>query len=91
MERVTRIELVTKAWEAAVIPFHHTRRAVLDTRDMKRRQAGPFNQRARLRRRPPSSPLPAVLNNSSGNGVFERRIVKGSVAWGIALALTKCS
>jgi hypothetical protein len=26
MERVTRIELVTKAWEAAVIPFHHTRR-----------------------------------------------------------------
>ncbi|MDG1406715.1 MAG: hypothetical protein P8Q50_02515, partial [Octadecabacter sp.] len=42
------------------------------TSDMKRRQAGPFNQRARLRRRPPSSPLPAVLNNSSGNGVFER-------------------
>ena len=26
LERVTRIELVTKAWEAAVIPFHHTRR-----------------------------------------------------------------
>ena len=26
VERVTRIELVTKAWEAAVIPFHHTRR-----------------------------------------------------------------
>ena len=25
LERVTRIELVTKAWEAAVIPFHHTR------------------------------------------------------------------
>lgn len=30
MERVTRIELVTKAWEAAVIPFHHTRREVLN-------------------------------------------------------------
>lgn len=29
MERVTRIELVTKAWEAAVIPFHHTRLALL--------------------------------------------------------------
>ena len=29
MERVTRIELVTKAWEAAVIPFHHTRRSVV--------------------------------------------------------------
>lgn len=26
MERVTGIEPVTKAWEAAVIPFHHTRR-----------------------------------------------------------------
>ncbi len=25
MERVTRIELVTEAWEAFVIPFHHTR------------------------------------------------------------------
>ena len=25
MERVTGIEPVTKAWEAAVIPFHHTR------------------------------------------------------------------
>jgi hypothetical protein len=29
LERVTRIELVTKAWEAAVIPFHHTRHSVL--------------------------------------------------------------
>jgi hypothetical protein len=28
LERVTRIELVTKAWEAAVIPFHHTRMRV---------------------------------------------------------------
>jgi hypothetical protein len=28
LERVTRIELVTKAWEAAVIPFHHTRAQV---------------------------------------------------------------
>ena len=26
LERVTGIEPVTKAWEAAVIPFHHTRR-----------------------------------------------------------------
>ena len=25
LERVTRIELVTEAWEAFVIPFHHTR------------------------------------------------------------------
>jgi hypothetical protein len=25
LERVTGIEPVTKAWEAAVIPFHHTR------------------------------------------------------------------
>ena len=26
LERVTRIELVTEAWEAFVIPFHHTRK-----------------------------------------------------------------
>ena len=25
LERVTRIELVTEAWEAFMIPFHHTR------------------------------------------------------------------
>jgi hypothetical protein len=31
MERVTRIELVTEAWEAFVIPFHHTRHTDLDT------------------------------------------------------------
>jgi hypothetical protein len=31
VERVTRIELVTEAWEAFVIPFHHTRHRVLDT------------------------------------------------------------
>jgi hypothetical protein len=31
VERVTRIELVTEAWEAFVIPFHHTRHSNLDT------------------------------------------------------------
>ena len=32
LERVTRIELVTEAWEAFVIPFHHTRITRLDLR-----------------------------------------------------------
>jgi non-ribosomal peptide synthetase component F len=31
VERVTRIELVTEAWEAFVIPFHHTRHSNFDT------------------------------------------------------------
>ena len=35
LERVTRIELVTEAWEAFVIPFHHTRAL--------RRDVGPDN------------------------------------------------
>ena len=41
MERVTGIELVTKAWEAAVIPFHHTRALRrLDRQGAGRRQVG---------------------------------------------------
>ena len=44
MERVTRIELVTEAWEAFVIPFHHTRSAALITAVLRIGQAikGPF-------------------------------------------------
>lgn len=44
LERVTRIELVTEAWEAFVIPFHHTRSAALITAVLRIGQAikGPF-------------------------------------------------
>jgi hypothetical protein len=42
VERVTRIELVTEAWEAFVIPFHHTRHSDLDTPDAQGRQADGF-------------------------------------------------
>ena len=44
VERVTRIELVTEAWEAFVIPFHHTRGAAFITAVLRIGQAitGPF-------------------------------------------------
>ncbi len=44
LERVTRIELVTEAWEAFVIPFHHTRDDVLITaaRGIGQAIIGPF-------------------------------------------------
>ena len=44
LERVTRIELVTEAWEAFVIPFHHTRGEVLITAVLRIGQEikGPF-------------------------------------------------
>ena len=44
LERVTRIELVTEAWEAFVIPFHHTRGGAFITAVLRSGQAitGPF-------------------------------------------------
>jgi hypothetical protein len=44
LERITRIELVTEAWEAFVIPFHHTRDDVLITaaRGIGQAIIGPF-------------------------------------------------
>ena len=60
MERVTGIEPVTEAWEAFVIPFHHTRdahRTKGGQQDSQCGLRGRSTKRARLRqatKKPPS-------------------------------------
>ena len=51
----------------------------------------PHHPRFRRRTRPPSLPSPCVLNPTTGSVTTLPSSGNGSVAWGMALAATKCS